>query len=178
MKDYNGELLITNSGRNIHTKNFIWTAGVTGAAIPGIRDESVLERLKRYKVNRFNQIQGYPNIFAIGDIAYMETERFPKGHPQVAQPAIQQGETLAANLIAFDKGLKMKPFKYRDKGNMATIGRNKAVVDLPKMEFWRLFCLVYLDVYSPDVSGGFPQSGYCNFLTGLITISTTIKQPG
>ena len=149
VKDYNGELLVTNNGQNIFTNNFIWTAGVTGAAIPGIQTESVHERLNRYLVNRFNQIKGYQNIFAIGDIAYMETELFPQGHPQVAQPAIQQGKLLGSNLMAFENGRKMKPFEYRDKGNMATIGRNKAVVDLPKWSFggffaWFIWMFIHL----------------------------------
>ena len=149
VKDYDGELLVTSNDQNILTHNFIWTAGVTGAAIPGIQTGSVHERLNRYLVNRFNQVKGYQNIFAIGDIAFMETELFPQGHPQVAQPAIQQGKLLGANLMAFENGRKMKPFEYRDKGNMATIGRNKAVVDLPKWSFggffaWFIWMFIHL----------------------------------
>ena len=149
VKDYDGELLITNNGQNIPTRNFIWTAGVTGASIAGIQQEAIHPKLNRYHVNRFNQVRGYQNIFAIGDIAYMETELFPQGHPQVAQPAIQQGRLLANNLMAFEKGIKMKPFEYKDKGNMATIGRNKAVVDLPKWSFggffaWFIWMFVHL----------------------------------
>ena len=149
VKDYDGDLLVTNNRENIRTKNFIWTAGVTGASISGIRQEAIHERLNRYRVNRFNQVAGYQNIFAIGDVAYMETELFPLGHPQVAQPAIQQGNLLASNLKAFEKGNKMKPFEYKDKGNMATVGRNKAVVDLPKLSFggffaWFIWMFVHL----------------------------------
>ena len=149
VKDYDGELLITNNGDNIRTKNFIWTAGVTGASIPGIGKDAIHERLNRYHVNRFNQVQGFQDIFAIGDVAYMETELFPHGHPQVAQPAIQQGKHLAANIRAFEKGMKMKPFEYKDKGSMATIGRNKAVCDLPKWSFagffaWFIWMFVHL----------------------------------
>ena len=149
VKDYDGELLITNNGQNIPTRNFIWTAGVTGASITGIQQDAIHPKLNRYHVNRFNQVKGYQNIFAIGDIAYMETELFPQGHPQVAQPAIQQGRLLASNLMAFEKGMKMISFEYKDKGNMATIGRNKAVVDLPKWSFggffaWFIWMFVHL----------------------------------
>jgi NADH dehydrogenase len=94
-------------------------------------------------------VEGYENIFAIGDIAYMETEAYPKGHPQMAQPAIQQGELLAKNLKHLLAGEPMKPFRYRNKGEMATIGRNKAVVDLPKYSFggffaWFIWMFVHL----------------------------------
>lgn len=149
VKNYDGDVMTTNSNETMRTKNFIWTAGVTGASIPGIKAESMHMKLNRYRVNRFNQIEGYPDIFAIGDVAYMETEAFPQGHPQVAQPAIQQGRHLADNLMAFEAGKPMKPFTYRDKGNMATIGRNKAVVDLPHWSFggffaWFIWMFIHL----------------------------------
>ncbi len=89
-----------------------------------------MERLNRYKVNMFNQVEGYENIFAIGDIAYMQTKEFPKGHPQAAQPAIQQGKHLAKNFKNLLEGNSLTPFKYYDKGTIATVGRNRAVVDL------------------------------------------------
>jgi NADH dehydrogenase len=149
VKDYDGDLLTMGSGETMRTKNFIWTAGVTGAAVEGFASDVLLEKLNRFKVNRFNQVEGYENIFAIGDIAYMETEAYPKGHPQMAQPAIQQGELLAKNLKHLLAGEPMKPFRYRNKGEMATIGRNKAVVDLPKYSFggffaWFIWMFVHL----------------------------------
>lgn len=149
VKDYDGDLMTMSNGHTMRTRNFIWTAGVTGAFIPGIRSESVHEGLNRYRVNRFNQVVGHPDIFAIGDVAYMETEAFPKGHPQVAQPAIQQGRLLAKNLRNLDSGKSMIPFKYKDKGSMATIGRNKAVADLPQTSFggffaWFIWMFVHL----------------------------------
>ena len=149
VKNYDGDLVTMNNGKTMRTKNFIWTAGVTGASIPGIKPDSMHLNLNRYRVNRFNQVKGYPEIFAIGDVAYMETEAFPQGHPQVAQPAIQQGRRLASNLIAFNAGKSMKPFTYKDKGNMATIGRNKAVVDLPTWSFggffaWFIWMFIHL----------------------------------
>lgn len=149
VKDYDGEVLTMGDGQTLRTKNFIWTAGVTGAALNGFDSGVLVEKLNRYKVNHFNQIAGYENIFAIGDVAYMETEAYPKGHPQMAQPAIQQGELLAENLGLLLQDKKMKPFKYFNKGNMATIGRNRAVVDLPKFSFggffaWFIWMFVHL----------------------------------
>ena len=149
VKDYDGDVLTMNDGQTMRTRNFIWTAGVTGASLPGIREESVHERLNRYRVNRFNQVKGHPDIFAIGDVAFMETDAFPNGHPQVAQPAIQQGRLLARNLKRLEAGKSLLPFKYKDKGSMATIGRNKAVVDLPSWSFggffaWFIWMFIHL----------------------------------
>ncbi len=149
VQEYDGELLKTTDGEEIRTRNVIWTAGVTGASINGLSREAMVQGLNRYRVNRYNQVDGYPEIFAIGDIAFMETEAFPKGHPQVAQPAIQQGQLLARNLIRLSKKNPMKPFTYRDKGNMATVGRNKAVVDLSSFSFggffaWFIWMFVHL----------------------------------
>ena len=149
VKGYDGDLVKMEHGEEIRTRNFIWTAGVTGAAVKGLNSDALIKRVNRFKVDRYNQILGHPNIFAIGDIAHMETEAYPKGHPQMAQPAIQQGELLAVNLKNVLKGVSMKPFVYRNKGNMATIGRNKAVVDLPGIEFggffaWFIWMFVHL----------------------------------
>ena len=149
VKDYDGDVLTMNNDQTMRTRNFIWTAGVTGAALPGIREDSVHERLNRYRVNRFNQVKGHPDIFAIGDVAYMETNAFPNGHPQVAQPAIQQGRLLAKNLKRLEAGKSLLPFEYNDKGSMATIGRNKAVVDLPRWSFggffaWFIWMFIHL----------------------------------
>lgn len=108
-----------------------------------------MQRGNRYNVNRFNQIEGFDNIFAVGDIACMKTEEFPDGHPMVAQPAIQHGKHLANNLRLKMEGKPMKEFTYFDKGTMATIGRNKAVVDLGKLRFggffaWFIWMFVHL----------------------------------
>ncbi|MEH6680454.1 MAG: NAD(P)/FAD-dependent oxidoreductase [Sediminicola sp.] len=149
VKDYDGRIVTLNNGETIATKNFIWTAGVTGAAIDGFSAEQVVDRVNRYKVNTFNQIEGFSNVFAIGDIAYMVSPEYPKGHPQVAQPAIQQGEHLAKNLALLLTGRPMEPFVYKDKGSMATVGRNRAVVDLHKLRFggffaWFIWMFVHL----------------------------------
>lgn len=137
--NYDGRTVTTSSDLSFDTATVIWAAGVKGAVINGLKKEAVIERADRIKVNEFNQVLGYDNIFAIGDIAAMVSEKNPQGHPMMAQPAIQQGNLLAENLIRKLKNKKMKPFEYNDKGSMATIGRNKAVVDLPKWHFHGVF---------------------------------------
>lgn len=131
--DFDGQVVTMNDGTKIRSNKVIWAAGVKGNTIKGLPDETITKG-NRLKVNRFNQIEGYDNIFAIGDIAYMTEESYPKGHPQVAQVAIQNAEHLYDNLVRLSKGMEMKEFSYVDKGSMATVGRNLAVVDLP---FWR-----------------------------------------
>lgn len=136
--DYKDNLVVTKSGKTFHTETVIWTAGVMGATIDGF-DQAILQRGNRLKVNEFNQVEGFDSIFAIGDVASMISEQTPMGHPMMAQPAIQQGDLLASNLVRLSQGKALKPFVYNDKGSMATIGRNKAVVDLPKMQFSGVF---------------------------------------
>ena len=131
--DFDGKYVYLNDGTTIRTNNLVWAAGVKANGVEGI-NPAVLARGGRMKVNRFNQIEGYENIFAVGDVAFMTEEKYPNGHPQVAQPAIQQGKLLAKNLKSLLKGNLLKEFVYKDLGSMATVGRNLAVVDLP---FWR-----------------------------------------
>lgn len=147
--NYDGRTVTTNSDITFETATVIWTAGVQGAAIHGLDAKSLVERVERIRVNQFNQVVGYDNIFAIGDIASMETEKYPQGHPMMAQPAMQQGNLLAENLVKLIAQKPMKPFEYNDKGSMATIGRNLAVVDLPKYHFngffaWFVWMFVHL----------------------------------
>ncbi|GAA4080942.1 NAD(P)/FAD-dependent oxidoreductase [Flavobacterium cheonanense] len=137
--NYDGRTITTNSDLTFETATVIWTAGVQGAAIHGLDSKSLVERVERIRVNQFNQVVGYNNIFAIGDIASMESEKYPQGHPMMAQPALQQGALLGENLVKLLANKPMKPFEYNDKGSMATIGRNLAVVDLPKYHFNGLF---------------------------------------
>ncbi|WP_062058726.1 NAD(P)/FAD-dependent oxidoreductase [Aquimarina longa] len=149
VKNYSDNLVTTNTDLSLKTATFIWSAGVTGAPVSGINANALIPRANRYKVNEFNQVEGYENIFAIGDISVMETKIYPKGHPMVAQPAIQQGSHLAKNLKRHLKGKAMTPFKYFDKGSMATIGRNKAVVDIGKFKFggffaWFIWMFIHL----------------------------------
>ena len=151
VKDYDGYEVTLSTGEKIASETLIWAAGVQGVVIEGL-DKAQIER-SRYRVDEFSRIQGYDNVFAVGDVAYMELEDFPKGHPQVAPVAMQQGSKLAKNLTAMFSGKPMKPFEYFDKGTMATIGRNRAVADLPNgMKFsgllawlsWMFVHLLYL----------------------------------
>ncbi|MBR9845673.1 MAG: NAD(P)/FAD-dependent oxidoreductase [Algicola sp.] len=139
VKNYDGKQVVTNTDLEFQSETLIWAAGVTGAPVNGLKAEILVEKTNRYKVNRYNQIEGYDTIFAVGDIALMQTEAFPNGHPQVAQPAIQQGKLLGKNLLRKINNKPMKPFVYKDKGSMATIGRNKAVVDLKHYKFGGFF---------------------------------------
>ena len=150
VESYENQVVKTNNkDLSFKTETFIWSAGVTGAAVEGLKNGALMEKANRYNVNVFNQIDGYENIFAIGDIALMSSEKYPKGHPMVAQPAIQQGRHLAKNLLRTINKQKLLPFGYFDKGTMATIGRNKAVVDLKKLRFggalaWFMWMFVHL----------------------------------
>ncbi|MCF1422294.1 NAD(P)/FAD-dependent oxidoreductase [Mangrovimonas futianensis] len=149
VKNYDGVKVTTNTDLKLESETLIWAAGVTCRTVEGLRDECYTERNNRLKVNEYNQVLGYDNIFALGDIANMESKDYPKGHPQVAQPAIQQGSLLGKNLLKLIAGKSMKKFKYIDKGSMATIGRNKAVVDLKPYKFggffaWFIWMFVHL----------------------------------
>jgi NADH dehydrogenase len=132
VKDYNGKEVLLNDGKIIESSLVIWAAGIKGNVPAGI-DPSLIARGIRIKVDRHCLVQGTQNIYAIGDLAYMEEPAFPNGHPQVAPVAIQQAELLAENLIRIErKSTEFYEFVYNDKGSMATVGRNKAVVDVPK----------------------------------------------
>lgn len=149
VENYDGHLVKTNTELALKTETFIWSAGVTGAPVEGLNASAMVKKANRYEVNAFNQINGYENIFAIGDIALMATEDFPRGHPMVAQPAIQQGKHLAKNIKRLIKGEPLEAFDYFDKGTMATVGRNRAVVDLHKWKFsgffaWFVWMFVHL----------------------------------
>ncbi|BAO74312.1 NAD(P)/FAD-dependent oxidoreductase [Winogradskyella sp. PG-2] len=149
VKDYDGLTVTTNSDLVMQSETLIWAAGVTGAPIKGLHADALIDKADRYQVNEFNQVNGYDNIFAIGDIALMASEDYERGHPQVAQPAIQQGQLLGKNLLKLINNKPIKPFVYNDKGSMATIGRNKAVVDLKSYKFggffaWFIWMFIHL----------------------------------
>jgi NADH dehydrogenase len=137
--NYDGRTVTTNAGTSFETSTVIWTAGVQGAMVLGFPPSSLTPNRDRILVDAFNEVFGLDHIFAIGDIAVMESQKYPQGHPMMAQPAIQQGKHLGENLIRKISGEAMKPFVYNDKGSMATVGRNKAVVDLPKLHFHGVF---------------------------------------
>lgn len=132
--DYDGETVTLKSGEKIKTKNLIWAAGVTGNILQGLPNE-VITRGNRIIVNRYNQVEGLDGVYAIGDIAFMKTPKYEFGHPQLANVALNQAEVLAQNFKNMLKGKALKEFEYHDKGSMATVGKRKAVVDLPKFSF-------------------------------------------
>ena len=148
VKDYDGKRAVLSDGKIIPTSNLIWAAGVTSNTFEGL-DASVYAHSNRMKVDRTNLVQGYKNVYAVGDIAYMETPKYPKGHPQLANVATNQAKTLAKNLKAIQTKKELKEFEYKDLGSMATIGKNKAVVDLPFIKFkgilaWFTWMFVHL----------------------------------
>ncbi|MBL4642293.1 MAG: NAD(P)/FAD-dependent oxidoreductase [Flavobacteriaceae bacterium] len=137
--NYDGETVTTTSDEKFNAATVIWAAGVEGQLINGLQAECIVERANRIKVDAYNKVVGYKNVYAIGDIAAMMSEENPRGHGMMAQPALQQGKLLAKNILAEMKGKPLKAFVYNDKGSMATIGRNKAVVDLPNWKFQGVF---------------------------------------
>lgn len=150
---YDGTNIKTNTGLTFRARSVIWTAGVKGNTPDGIKDESYAEG-RRLLVNEYSELIGHENVYAIGDIALMRTERYPKGHPMVAPAAIQQGKLLAENLLHEMKGKAKKAFVYKDKGSLATIGKRKAVADIWGMKFGgRLAWWVWSFVHLISISG-------------------------
>lgn len=148
VKDYDGEHAHLSNDQTLTSNCLIWAAGVKGSRLPGLPQE-VYAPNERILVDTFNRVKGMGNIFAIGDIALMSSEKFPKGHPQVAPAAIQQAELLADNLIRIQSNKLLKAFHYVDKGSMATVGRNKATAEIKKMKFsgfiaWFIWMAVHL----------------------------------
>lgn len=136
---YDGKTVRTKTDLTFETATLIWAAGVKGATIKGIDAKELIAEGNRIKVDEYNRVIDHPEIFAIGDIACMQSEEAPKGHPMMAQPAIQQGRNLGENLIRLVNEKPLKPFVYKDKGSMATVGRNKAVCDLKNIRFQGVF---------------------------------------
>ncbi|MAN29502.1 MULTISPECIES: NAD(P)/FAD-dependent oxidoreductase [Mesonia] len=148
VSNYDGNEVTTKSGKTILAKNLIWTAGVKGQFPNGIDEEHIV-RGNRIKTDANLKVEGYENIFAIGDIAALISKDTPKGHPQVAQTAIQQGKYLGDSILNIINNKAIKPFEYKDKGSLATVGKRKAVADLGKFKFsgyfaWLLWSIVHL----------------------------------
>jgi len=153
VKNYDGKFIETSDGKKIRTNLVIWTAGITGAKIDGLRDHTYGKN-NRILVDNYNQVKGYSNIFALGDVSLMEEAKFPHGHPQVAPVAIQQAGLLAKNLVRIHVQKELIPFAYRDKGTMATIGRNLAIVELPNARFYGTFAwLVWMFIHLMSIVG-------------------------
>ncbi len=136
---YNGKTVTTKTDLAFESAAVVWAAGVKGANVKGLDAVELLAAGNRINVNEFNQLKAYPEIFAIGDIACMASVENPRGHPMVAQPAMQQGRLLGENLINLIENKPMIPFEYVDKGSMATVGRNKAVCDIKGFRFQGVF---------------------------------------
>jgi NADH dehydrogenase len=148
VENYDGRIVRLKNGETIEAKNVIWAAGVTGNQIEGI-PETAITRGNRLIVNRFNEIETLKDVFAIGDIAYMTTPKYVNGHPQLAAVANEQAKVLAKNFKLLAKNKPLKEYEYHDKGSMATIGKRKAVVDLPSFSFqgrfaWFTWMFVHL----------------------------------
>ena len=131
VNNFDGNNVQLKDGRNIPAKTVIWAAGVTGSVPPGF-EKSLIAKGNRLIVDRYMKLKGFDNIYVVGDLAYMETPKYPHGHPQLAATAIQQGTVLAKNLQRLRHNQRPVEFEYLDKGTMATVGRNLAVADFPK----------------------------------------------
>ena len=149
LSTYDGEIATLSNGEKIPTKNVIWAAGVTGNVIEGLKSEDIVRN--RYIVDRFNRLKSFDNIYALGDVAYMETPNYQHGHPQVANVAINQGKNLGKNILNIlkNKKDKIKEYEYNDLGMMATIGKHKAVVEFPFLKFkgplaWYVWMFLHL----------------------------------
>lgn len=183
--DYDGTNISTNTEKLISAKILFWAAGVAGQTIEGLNAE-LTPRGNRFTVNEFNQINGYQNIFAIGDVACMIQEKYPRGHPMVAPVAVQQAQLLSKNLKNIVCNSALQPFKYNDKGAMATVGRNRAVVDIGKFRSqgtfaWFVWMFVHLLLLV-----GFRNKmvvlinwvwNYINYDTGIRLIIRPYKKP-
>ena len=149
VSNIDADFVYLQDGSKILSKNVIWTAGLEGALIQGIPAEEIV-RGKRIKVNSFSQTLSHENVYVLGDLSYMQEPDYMDGHPQVAQVAIQQARNLAYNLQRKHKpGFQFRPFKYRDLGTLATIGRNKAVADFKWISMrgfvaWLIWLFVHL----------------------------------
>lgn len=134
LKDYDGQSVLLQNGDTIPANVVIWAAGIKGNVPNGI-DQELIARGNRIKVDRHCRVQGFNDIYAIGDVAYMEEPAYPTGHPQVAPVAMQQADTITNNLKRIEmksSNALLEEFVYNNQGSMATVGRNLAVVDLPK----------------------------------------------
>jgi NADH dehydrogenase len=158
VESYDGFYLKIDNGKTLKTRNVLWAAGVRGEVPEGIPPDAIGKGNRIY-VDDINKVKGYENVFAIGDAALMITPSTPNGHPGVAPVAIQQGQLLAKNLVHLIKREATEPFKYRDKGALATIGRNKAVADLGKIHLQGFFAWVLWGVVHIMSLAGFANKG-------------------
>ncbi len=174
--DFDGRIVTINDGTTLRTNNLIWAAGVKASPLSGLPSE-VLGRGGRVLVDRYSRVKDVPDVFAIGDVALMAEEKWPNGHPQIAQPAIQQGRQLARNLRRWAKGQEPDEFTYKDLGSMATIGRGLAVVDLPFFKFQGFFAwLTWLFVHLMAIVGVKNRLFiFLNWMTNYLTYNNSLR---
>ncbi|MBL0334396.1 MAG: NAD(P)/FAD-dependent oxidoreductase [Chitinophagaceae bacterium] len=181
VKNYDGNTITLGDENRIETSTVIWAAGIKGNIPAGI-NESLIARGNRIKTDRHCQVIGVKDVYAIGDLGYMETPKYPKGHPQVAPLAIQQADLLAGNLRLIER--KAPPesiveFEYRDKGSMATVGRNLAVVDMPKpkLHFGGFFAwMIWMGLHLMLILGVKNRFFvFCNWLYNYITYDQNLR---
>ena len=175
VESYNGQTVDTDAGA-ILSSNVVWAAGMKGTPVTGLPAGTFLPN-GRISVNEFNKVNGTDNIYAIGDIASMATSEYPSGHPQVAPGAIQQAENLAKNLVREKQNKPLLPFRYKDKGTMATVGRNLAVVDLPFLKFGGFFAWVtWMFVHLMSIIGIKNRFFiFVNWLTNYFTYNLSLR---
>ncbi len=181
LQDYDGDTITLKNGETIETKMVIWAAGIKGNVPEGI-NKDLIARGNRIKVDRQCKIAGTENIFAIGDVAYMEEAAWPNGHPQVAPVAMQMADMLATNLrnIEMKSNKKsLEEFVYNDKGSMATVGRNLAVVDMPKpkLHFGGFFAwMIWMGLHLMLILGVKNRFFvFCNWLYNYFTYDQNLR---
>ena len=173
MKGYKDKIVTFADGTEEYWETLIWTAGVRGETIPGLPPEYV-SRAGRIPVDPYCRVKGLDDVYAIGDIALLECEDYPKGHPQVAQVAIQMARNLALTL----NGTKQPvPFRYNDKGSMATIGKNRAVVDMKgRFISGRIAWLAWMFIHLISILGMRNKlSVLLNWCWNYVTYSTSLR---
>ncbi len=181
VKNYDGNTITLGDESRIETSTVIWAAGIKGNIPAGI-NESLIARGNRIKTDRHCQVIGIQDVYAIGDLGYMETPKYPKGHPQVAPLAIQQADMLAGNLRLIERKAppeSLVEFEYRDKGSMATVGRNLAVVDIPKpkLHFGGFFAwMIWMGLHLMLILGVKNRFFvFCNWLYNYITYDQNLR---
>lgn len=177
VKDYTDDKVLLSTGESISSATLIWSTGVIAREAPGLPPESI-GRGRRILVDEFNKVIGTDNIYALGDQSFQTSDpKYPNGHPQLAQVAIQQGKLLADNLVRMAEGKPLKAFRYHDKGSMAIIAKYKAVVDLPKGFFKGFFAwIVWLFIHIIPIAG-FRNKGKLafNWFWSFVTNDPTLR---
>lgn len=186
LKEYDGNIVKLSDGKQIAAATTIWAAGIKGNIPNGI-DRSLIARGNRIKTDRHCRVSGFNNVYAIGDLAYMETSKYPGGHPQVAPVAMQQADMLAYNFKMIERKPrpdKLHEFEYKDKGSMATVGRNLAVVDIPipiaigtRLHFGGFFAwMIWMSLHLMLILGVKNRFFvFCNWLYSYITYDQNLR---